>query len=166
MVLLILQVVSSKMGASSSWLACHDLLLEPLQAALVVGGAILSSKEETDMHSRSMSPGMSKILSQYERDNMKTKQNCKIKGVSVGARIVVAEVGRNFARIEMSVNDLLYRSKIDRGLKVAGRIDQVVWSQGASRWGTHGRKLQGRVRAKSQVTGTEIPCSQAERHSF
>lgn len=36
-------------------------------------GAISSSKEEMEMHSRSMSPGMSKTQSHDERDDMKIK---------------------------------------------------------------------------------------------
>lgn len=72
-VFLILQAVSLKIGGSTSGSASHDPLLEAPQEYLVVGGAILSSKEEMYMHSRSKSPSMSKTQSHNERDNMKNE---------------------------------------------------------------------------------------------
>jgi len=68
-----LQVVSSNIGGSSFGSSSHDSLLEAQSEALAVGGAILSSKEEMEMHSRSTSPGMSKTQSHDERDDMKIK---------------------------------------------------------------------------------------------
>lgn len=82
---------------------------------LVVGGAISSSKEDMEMHSRSTSPGMSKIQSHDESDNMKIKKKLpksnkfqKLTGGIYGRSH--RQIGCMVSRQRVQLSDLLYGS--------------------------------------------------------